>query len=1272
MLKRYLSIILALILSISCFSYVFSAEVSTGDRTVGLESYQVDGTYKNENDIDSGVYSLNLMKSTTLTNKVKLTYVVDSAATEADVPSKINVTIPNANIPQTTQLETSDIDVFGSEISVTPTTDNVTVSIPIIRNKLVEKDSVYIIIPFTLTKMVSSGDITVSLISSDDRTINYSWKVNLVEVSDTELTLPERLDANTKFTIEEIKANAGFKYILPLSLQSVSDEKEFTFKVSNQNFYFKGADGQWTKGEAAYVVNNLIAGKSNLQQIEVFCFEKPTDIFRVSVENTNLKTILPVFEDNQITLSSVGTDSILPTNTTGVLKLQFAYSEEYAANNIFKFKFANYDSDYYEIDQENAKISVDTEKHVATFEANYTPKKEYNNKELNVHITTEFGDEIYTLAEGSVLLTAVSSETEINDIGVNASLENNNTITLKTTNYSKDEKEVTVTINVDTDKILLDTDNNLVSSSSTTYMYNTSLAAGESDEKIITYNISEDCNESSETVYKAVTFSLPSDDNTGNNTSVVNVPVAGKLPEKGVDFSVDAFGDINSMGNGQTKETYVQITNHSDTTETAAVKVKVSNEHVLLESSVQSWNKVSDTEYQFTITVESGKTTKIPFAIVVPSDCNTSTENLPISIMASIISTDSNSTNNSKIAPILIIPDNKPEAGIDLNEYFDLSFDSTVVNRLEPVTVSLSASQKKPLSTELHNGSITLEVIGDVKEQAKSSNYSSTKNVATLDVSSINHSITFTPTNVGKYMILAYITCDDVSDSGTLRKAYTFTIDEDSGAYPNEPIISSDAITMSAELSDISDNKGTLTVKVKNNTVYILRDTYLNLDYSNAINLKYSGNIIRNDMFIGNLPPETEKTFIFDVEVLQTGKTEIAIACKSQDLNTDVFKPTAYCNKDVVYTTTPTIDKTYEISGSVFNDLNDNGVLNVTEEGLANVTVNLCGTVGNILKTTRTYSSGYYSFDDVKPGTYKIKVDYMGYTSEKTITVVEQNINSANIPIYIKSNGGDNDENGDVTPNPIEASISIYASIIETTKDYCIVEVTAKNNSNIATLVNLSMNTGDLSVHTLSDWHGGNGLYNTDYFLLNGFTSKTITIKVDRTDTNTPVYFNVNAISDNSPDDNSIVVTILAKENSEQINPPSISDDFWNGKFDAEDDGTSDKHTGGYKETIADFAPSAIENSNANNSSSQTTEPNDSTNTNHNTSSINGSYQSNPNGNMQNVVEQSPNYITPTLPKTGELHITSITTQLIVYLVAYIIGILSLCFAICRITQLKR
>jgi hypothetical protein len=59
-------------------------------------------------------------------------------------------------------------------------------------------------------------------------------------------------------------------------------------------------------------------------------------------------------------------------------------------------------------------------------------------------------------------------------------------------------------------------------------------------------------------------------------------------------------------------------------------------------------------------------------------------------------------------------------------------------------------------------------------------------------------------------------------------------------------------------------------------------------------------------------------------------------------------------------------------SGTVFNDLNGNGILDPGEPGLHGWTVNLYSANGTIVATTTSAEDGSYSFTKVGPGTYRI------------------------------------------------------------------------------------------------------------------------------------------------------------------------------------------------------------------------------------------------------------------------------------------------------------
>ncbi len=70
------------------------------------------------------------------------------------------------------------------------------------------------------------------------------------------------------------------------------------------------------------------------------------------------------------------------------------------------------------------------------------------------------------------------------------------------------------------------------------------------------------------------------------------------------------------------------------------------------------------------------------------------------------------------------------------------------------------------------------------------------------------------------------------------------------------------------------------------------------------------------------------------------------------------------------------------VSGTVFNDLNGNGVQDPGEPGLGGVTVQLLNSNGNVIATTTTTGGGNYSFTNLTPGTYTVQeTDPVGFVS---------------------------------------------------------------------------------------------------------------------------------------------------------------------------------------------------------------------------------------------------------------------------------------------------
>lgn len=63
-----------------------------------------------------------------------------------------------------------------------------------------------------------------------------------------------------------------------------------------------------------------------------------------------------------------------------------------------------------------------------------------------------------------------------------------------------------------------------------------------------------------------------------------------------------------------------------------------------------------------------------------------------------------------------------------------------------------------------------------------------------------------------------------------------------------------------------------------------------------------------------------------------------------------------------------------DVSGSIWNDVNTDAIKNASETGIAGVTIALLDGNGNVVATTTTDASGNYTFPDVGPGNYSVKI----------------------------------------------------------------------------------------------------------------------------------------------------------------------------------------------------------------------------------------------------------------------------------------------------------
>jgi hypothetical protein len=72
------------------------------------------------------------------------------------------------------------------------------------------------------------------------------------------------------------------------------------------------------------------------------------------------------------------------------------------------------------------------------------------------------------------------------------------------------------------------------------------------------------------------------------------------------------------------------------------------------------------------------------------------------------------------------------------------------------------------------------------------------------------------------------------------------------------------------------------------------------------------------------------------------------------------------------------------ISGRVFSDDNSDGARDESERGISGVTLHLFNAEGDIVKTVYSDAGGEYTFGNVSPGSYGVKVD-VPYGYELTV-----------------------------------------------------------------------------------------------------------------------------------------------------------------------------------------------------------------------------------------------------------------------------------------------
>jgi hypothetical protein len=128
----------------------------------------------------------------------------------------------------------------------------------------------------------------------------------------------------------------------------------------------------------------------------------------------------------------------------------------------------------------------------------------------------------------------------------------------------------------------------------------------------------------------------------------------------------------------------------------------------------------------------------------------------------------------------------------------------------------------------------------------------------------------------------------------------------------------------------------------------------------------------------------------------------------------------------------PTASAIYSIGNRVFYDTNNNGQMDGAEVGIAGVTVQLLDSGNNILQSQVTSSVtniGYYRFDNLVAGTYRVRVAVSNFTGAG-ILVGFQNSTNAITGTDQRDNGTDPAANNPSTAGVVTADIVVGNGVI--------------------------------------------------------------------------------------------------------------------------------------------------------------------------------------------------------------------------------------------------
>ncbi|HZS05023.1 MAG TPA: C25 family cysteine peptidase [Blastocatellia bacterium] len=117
----------------------------------------------------------------------------------------------------------------------------------------------------------------------------------------------------------------------------------------------------------------------------------------------------------------------------------------------------------------------------------------------------------------------------------------------------------------------------------------------------------------------------------------------------------------------------------------------------------------------------------------------------------------------------------------------------------------------------------------------------------------------------------------------------------------------------------------------------------------------------------------------------------------------------------------------YSVGNRLWYDTNNNGLMDVTEVGISGVTVDLLDNTNAQVQTTTTNASGYYRFDNVTAGTYKVRIRSTNFGSSSTLYSYQNSTGSASATDQ-QDNGVDPAGNDPSTAGVLSASFTVGAA----------------------------------------------------------------------------------------------------------------------------------------------------------------------------------------------------------------------------------------------------